>query len=166
MRQAHMAAAVGDKKMNEFECKICSKKFETAESLIQHNSSKHAVAEIKKDRTSIKKYLLIAAILIAFGLIAYTFYFRAQQPGQYDEFTKCLTEKGIKMYGNDACQYTTKQRNMFGNSELYLNYIKCTGGVECDIKKVKITPTWEINGTMLEGVQSFEKLSELSGCKL
>lgn len=152
--------------MGELECKICNKKFETAESLSQHNSSKHAVKEIKKEKTNIKKYLLMAAVIIAFGLIIYTFYSRANQPGQYDDFAKCLTEKGVKVYGNDACQYTTKQRNMFGSSQQYLNYMKCVGGIECDIKKVRITPTWEINGTMLEGVQSFEKLAELSGCKL
>lgn len=148
------------------ECKLCNKKFETEESLSQHNLSKHSVTEIKKEKIQIKKYLLIAAVIVAFGIIAYTFYFRAQQPGQYDDFAKCLTEKGAIIYGNDFCDYTTKQRSMFGNSKKYLNYIGCAGGTECDLKKVKITPTWEINGTMYEGVQSFDKLSALSGCKI
>jgi len=48
-----------------------------------------------------------------------------------------------------------------------LNYVKCIENEElCDSKGVKTTPTWEINGTMYEGVQSFEKLSEISGCSI
>ena len=153
--------------MSEFECKICSKRFETTESLAQHNDSKHANTEIKKSKISVKKYLLVAVVIISLGIIVYTFYFRAQQPGQYDDFTNCLAEKGVVIYGNDFCQYTGKQLNWFGNSEKYLKYVKCINNKDlCDSKGVKKTPSWEINGTMYEGVQSFERLSELSGCKI
>ena len=96
-----------------------------------------------------------------------TFYVRSQKPGQYDEFAKCLTEKGAVIYGNDFCQYTAKELNWFGNSEKYLNYVKCVNNKElCDSKGVKITPTWEIEGKTYEGVQGIEKLAELSGCKI
>jgi len=71
------------------------------------------------------------------------------------------------MYGNDFCQYTTKQLNLFGKSKKDLNYVKCIENKElCDSKGIKITPTWEINGSFYQQVQSFEKLSELSGCKI
>ena len=36
----------------------------------------------------------------------------------------------------------------------------------CEKKGVKITPTWEINDSMYEQVQTFENLARLSGCKL
>ena len=90
-----------------------------------------------------------------------------KKPGEYDRFAKCLTEKGTVIYGNDYCQYTNKQLNFFGKSAKYLNYVKCADNQKlCDDKNVKITPTWEINKEMYEQVQTFERLSSLSGCEI
>ena len=90
-----------------------------------------------------------------------------KKPGSYDSFAKCLSEKGAVIYGNDFCQYTNKQLNYFGNSKKYLNYVKCIDNKELgDSKAIKVTPTWEINGQMYEQVQTFEKLSAVSGCEL
>ena len=151
--------------MAEFTCSVCSKKFSSNESLSQHYQSKHSGAPQK--RTNLKKYFILAGLILAIGIIAMTFYVRSQKPGQYDEFAKCLTEKGAVIYGNDFCQYTAKELNWFGNSEKYLNYVKCVNNKElCDSKGVKITPTWEIEGKTYEGVQGIEKLAELSGCKI
>ena len=151
--------------MKEVECKICSKKFDSEESLEQHTQSKHPVIE-KKSR-NFKKYFLLLGLITAVIIILLTFYIRAQTPGKYDDFTKCLTEKGVIIYGNDYCQYTTRQLNDFGNSDKYLKYVKCADNKElCDSKGVKITPAWEMNGQMYEGVQSFERLSTLSGCEI
>ena len=160
-----MAAAVDSRKMNEIECKICSKKFDSEESLEQHNKSKHPVTE-KKSR-NFKRYFILLGLIIAIIIISLTFYIRAQAPGKYDNFAQCLTEKGAIIYGNDYCQYTNQQLNFFGKSKKYLDYVKCIDNKElCDSKGVEITPTWEINGQILEGVQSFERLSTLSGCEM
>ncbi len=149
------------------ECKFCSRKFDTAESMNQHIHAKHASSSEAKPaggkRT--KNYFIIIALIAAIAIFSYTFYARSQGTGQYDDFAKCLTEKGAIVYGNDFCQYTAKQMNWFGKSEKLLNYVKCIENEGlCDSKGVKTTPTWEINGSMYEGVQSFEKLSEISGC--
>ena len=164
-----MAAVAVDspaKKMEEkFECKICNRKFDTNESLVQHNTAKHFHEKVKKK--SGKKYLLLSLFIIAILLFSYTFYVRAKQPGDYNNFAKCLTENGTVIYGNDYCQYTNKQLNMFGKSKEFLNYVKCSENQNlCDEKAVKITPTWEIKSYRLEGVQEFEKLSEMSGCEI
>ena len=154
--------------MAEAICKICSKKFDTEESLSQHIEAKHMREDSKSfDKKKIKKYFLMIIVITALVIFSYTFYLRSQKPGQYDDFTKCLTEKGAVVYGNDYCQYTAKQLNYFDKSKKYLNYVKCSEDKElCDSKGVKVTPTWEINGKMYEQVQNFEKLSELSGCKI
>ena len=150
----------------EFKCNICNRKFNSEESLEQHNKSKHSIEE-RKDNKKVKKYVLIAVLLIAIGLISYTFYFKSQKPGEYDNFARCLTEKGAVIYGNDFCQYTNKQLNDFGKSDKYLKYVKCADNKElCDSKNVKITPTWEINKEMYEGIQSYDRLSQLSGCEI
>ncbi len=97
---------------------------------------------------------IIAALLISiviFGVYAII------TPGKYDDFAKCLTEKGAVMYGEDWCQYTNAQKNMFGKSFKYINY---------QVKRnLNIRPTWVINEKTHETVQSFERLSELTGCK-
>ena len=154
--------------MNEFECKICNKKFETKESLGQHIKDKHENKEEKepnKIKKNTKKYFLLGIFLIVIILLIATFYVKSLRPGKYDDFAKCLTEKGAIMYGNDFCSYTTQQRNGFGKSQKYLNYVKCFDNEDlCNSKQVKITPTWEINNEMYEGVQGFEKLVALTGC--
>ena|SRR3989338_4799052 len=159
----------------EFECNICNKKFSLQESLNQHNQAKHQASATFRTSTSagsikkksVKKYIMFSILLLAVIIVSYTFYVRSQRTGSYDEFAKCLTATGAVVYGNDFCQYTGKQLNWFGKSEQYLSYVKCAESEElCDNKGVKTTPTWEINGSMYEGVQSFEKLAEVSGCKI
>ncbi len=151
--------------MNEFECKICNKNFSSEDSLKQHNGAKH-IGGVKR-KANPKKYFIwaIIALIVLFGGLSVRNY--AASPGEFDDFAKCLTEKGAVMYGNDFCQYTRGQMNFFGKSKQYINYIKCINNEElCNSKGVKVTPTWEIEGKMYEQVQTFEKLSALSGCEI
>ncbi len=151
--------------MEEIKCDICNKSFKTQESLNQHFQMSHS--NEKKAKTNIKKYFIFSALIIAAILISYTFYVRAQNPGKYDDFAQCLTEKGAIIYGNDYCQYTAKQLNFFGKSEKYLSYVRCSENEQlCDEKGITTTPTWEINGKMYSQVQTFEKLSAITGCEI
>jgi len=156
--------------MGEFECKLCKKKFQSDEGLAQHTNAKHGESNKekgKKDKKKLKNYLVLVLLLIAIGIFSYTIYLRNKGPGQYDDLAKCLTEKGAIIYGNDFCQFTARQLNSFGKSERYLKYVKCAANQQlCDSKDIRITPTWEISGKMYSGIQSFEKLAELTGCKL
>lgn len=153
--------------MKDLECNICNQKFGSEESLKQHTDSKHQNNKEKWfDTKKMKSHAVILLLFVAIIIFSYTFYLRYQTPGQYDEFARCITEKGFVIYGNDFCQYTNKQMNFFGKSKKYLNYVKCAENKElCNIKGVKITPTWEINGKMYEQVQSLERISDLTGCK-
>jgi len=108
----------------------------------------------KKAKSKRKIIGIIAFLLIGITILGVYAVFA---PGDYDEFAKCLTEKGVIMYGEDWCQYTNAQKNMFGNSFKYVNY---------EVKlNLKVRPTWVIDGKTHETVQSFERLSELTGCK-
>ena len=97
----------------------------------------------------------------------------------YDDFARCLTEKGWTEYGTLWCPNCGRQKLMFGDSFQYLEYVECDPRGDnpqtdrCLIRDIEKTPTWiresEDNSTELErqiGVQSLEKLSELSGCPL
>jgi len=87
-----------------------------------------------------------------------------QGPGKYDTFAKALTEEGVKMYGTEWCSHCKSQKELFGASFQYINYIDCDKESNiCDAAEVKGFPTWEIDGRLYPGEQSFEELSLYSG---
>lgn len=129
------------------------------------HSGKEAESPVTKRNT--RKYAIIIILLISLLVFSYTIYSYSKRPGKYDDFASCLTEKGAIIYGNDFCQYTNKQLNFFGNSDKYLKYVKCIENEElCRSKGVTVTPAWEIDGKMYQQVQTFERLSQLTGCKI
>jgi glutaredoxin len=88
-------------------------------------------------------------------------------PGEYDQFAQCLTEKNVVMYGTEWCSHCKNQKVMFGNSFQYVDYIDCDKNKnECVNAGVEGYPTWKINGKNYPGEQSLNKLSSLTGCKL
>lgn len=114
--------------------------------------------KLEKERKTKKKIKIIGLTVIIFLVISSLFTFYLRSPGKYDSFAKCLTEKGAIMYGEDWCQYTQGQKGMFGKSFKYINY-----EVKTDLKK---RPTWIIDGKTYETVQSFQRLSSLTGCAI
>jgi len=126
------------------------------EANLMHEFGKENFSDLKKSNIKKRTLMLLALgfvllLLFSFGAYAYL------SPGKYDDFAKCLSDKGVVMYGEDWCKYTNGQKNMFGKSFKYINYEVKTG--------LNYRPTWVINGKSYEKVQSFERLSELSGCK-
>ncbi|MDP6647886.1 MAG: hypothetical protein QGH34_00635 [Candidatus Woesearchaeota archaeon] len=98
-------------------------------------------------------------------------------PSEFDSFAKCLNQNGLKMYGQYTCGACKKQRALFGPSFQYVGEIECHPRGEnpqtqlCLEKDIEKTPTWtfEKDGLIterLEGFQSLETLSEISGCAL
>ena len=151
----------------EYKCEECNRNFGSEESFRQHNTMKHASYKKEKSKINFKKYFIFAAIIVIVVLLVLSINGLMKKPGQYDDFVNCLNEKGAIVYGNDYCSYTIQQLNYFGKSKEALNYVKCVDNeVLCNSKGVSITPTWEINGETYSGVQTFEKLSSVTGCKI
>lgn len=93
------------------------------------------------------------------------------KPGQYDQLAKCLTEKGVKMYGAFWCAHCKAQKKAFGDSFKYINYIECSlpdGKTQTEVciqAGIKGYPTWEFSdGSRLDGQVSFEELASKSAC--
>ena len=112
--------------------------------------------------------ILVTGIVIVSGCAA-----NNKGTGRYDDFAKCLTEQGAKFYGAYWCPHCENQKGMFGNSIDYVNYIECSlpnragQTEECIQAGIKSYPTWEFqDGKRVEGVMSFEQLSQNSGCGL
>ena len=120
-------------------------------------------SEEQKIQSKKSKYYIIAAVIgvVILATVAYSVY-SINKSGPYDNFAKCLAEKGAVMYGAmDWCKYTQAQKGMFGKSFKYVNYHEFQ-----DLPGIKKTPTWVINGAWHENVQSLDKLAALTGCKL
>ncbi len=87
-----------------------------------------------------------------------------------DTLAKCLTEKGAKMYGADWCSHCKNQKNEFGSSFQYVDYVECDpSGPNANPEACKVTgvegyPTWIIDGVKYPGEQQLSTLAKISGC--
>jgi hypothetical protein len=82
-------------------------------------------------------------------------------------FAKCLLERGMIMYGVDTCEYCQMQKKMFGQAFDQIRYVNCDFEKPlCQEKGITRYPAWEYQGRISSGMQSFEKLSQTSGCIL
>jgi len=90
-----------------------------------------------------------------------------------DDFAKCLTEEGAKLYAASWCPHCRNQKAMFGESVKYITYVECAvegnpqiQTEECSKAGITGYPTWIINGKSYPGEQELKDLSRLTGCGL
>ena len=138
---------------------------EEQKELRQDTASNKSIEESATNKKS-KKWVFIGlvfslvVVLVSFSIV------NANKSGPYDELAKCLTEKDAVIYGASWCKYTDAQKAMFGKSFKHLDYFDYTEFPEEEFGKIKKTPTWIINDKAYENVLSFDRLSQLSGCKI
>lgn len=117
-----------------------------------------------------KKIAVVALVVLAFAV---TLLLANRRRHRYDGFARCLTEKGVKMYGLYWCEHCAEQEEMFGASFKYAPYVEC--GIKgqrgeqpvCKDAGVKLFPTWQFpDGQRHEGVLQMDSLSRRSGCPL
>lgn len=118
------------------------------------------------------KYVLIFGIIIVLGFVGFNIR-TTKVSGKYDNFAKCLSDSGIKMYGAYWCSHCKDQKKLFGGSWQYINYIECSlpnnaGQTQvCDEADINAYPTWEFrDGKIVEGGLSMEQLSQYSNCNI
>ncbi len=114
--------------------------------------------------------IIVVAVILA-GLLLWVN--QPWQTGQFDEFAKCLGEKGTVFYGAFWCPHCQNQKKMFGKSAKYLPYVECSTPdgssqlADCKNKNIESYPTWEFtDGSRLTGQISLAQLSEKTGCQL
>ncbi len=109
----------------------------------------------------------IIAIVIIAAFVVFALSRQNVVPGQYDEFAKCLLEKGTVMYGTEWCSHCKNQKALFGTSFQYVNYVDCDASKQaCLAAGVTGYPTWAIDGTSYPGEKKLEDLAVLSKCEL
>jgi glutaredoxin len=91
-----------------------------------------------------------------------------------DQFAQCLAKKGTTMYGAYWCPHCKDQKDAFGNSFKYVNYVECAipgkpPSVQTDAcKNMQITkyPTWIFSdGERVEAVLPMDQLAQKAGCQ-
>src|SRR3989344_9302749 len=129
------------------------------------NSGKHS-----RKKSYGKTIFIIIGILIIL-IIASMFLFKGNKKysqGQIDAFAKCLTEKGVVMYGAFWCPHCARTKARFGSAFKYIKYVECDpkGDAQqaelCISKGIERYDTWDfVNGERYDkGEPSFELLAE------
>ena len=132
----------------------------------QGTAAADSPAEAHTPKKSWWKYAIIGVGILFLGIISFAVY-SATAPSYYDGFAKCLNEKGAVMYGAMGwCKFSQGQKAMFGKSFKHVEYYEFTEFPKDRFGEIKTTPTWIINGKKYENVQSFEELSQVTGCPL
>ncbi len=90
-----------------------------------------------------------------------------------DAFAKCLTEKGVKMYGASWCPHCENNKKAFGDSWQYVTYVECAvegqpqvQTAACTVAGIEGYPTWIVDGEKYPGEQTLQNLAKLTGCTL
>ncbi|PIZ82571.1 hypothetical protein COX97_04050 [Candidatus Pacearchaeota archaeon CG_4_10_14_0_2_um_filter_05_32_18] len=164
---------------NKFKCEKCEREFSSKEALEMHNNSKHygATKGLKKldsvNKKKIRNWAIFIVVILVIVGVAYFMAFRPETPGRYDDFAKCLTNNNVTMYGAWWCPHCKDQKELFGKSWQYVNYVECStpdGNAQlpvCEKAGIEGYPTWELgNGSRIDRVLTLKYLSGLTDCTL
>ena len=119
------------------------------------------------------RWAIYAVLIVAAFGGAYYLGNRSQH--KYDGFARCLTDRGVKMYGAFWCEHCAEQKKKFGASFEYAPYVECAVKGDrnaktqvCKDAGIQHFPTWQFppTGERVERVFSLEELSDRTGCAL
>jgi hypothetical protein len=109
-----------------------------------------------------KKSNLITIIIIVAIIVFAIFILNKPAPETPKAVAECIG-KNSALYVQLGCSHCKDQENLFGDNYQYLNVTDCW--FERDkCNGITATPTWIIKGETIVGVQSIQKLQELTGC--
>ncbi len=116
--------------------------------------------------------LVVLAVLVAGGLIAFAAVKKNGGPSPYNSFAQCLTDKNVTMYGAWWCPHCKAQKELFGSSFDNINYVECSDANKnmnqtCKDAGVTGYPMWKFaDGSTLSGEQTFDVLGAKAGCEV
>lgn len=107
----------------------------------------------------------VITILIILAIVIFAIYILNKNGGNTDEeLAKCIGSKST-LYMKTGCPACKTQEKLFGDTYKYLKIVNClVDSEDCISNEITATPTWIIDGKKIIGVQSIEKLKELTGC--
>jgi glutaredoxin len=112
--------------------------------------------------------VLIFIFLIAGGIIFFkNFQGSTVQDLPSEKVAKWIGEHSV-LYVQTGCSHCIDQENLFGINVKHLTIVDCINGEglqKCIDAGIGATPTWIIDGQKYAGVQTIEKLKQLTGYK-
>ena len=105
----------------------------------------------------------LVTVLIILLILAFS-YFLLQDSKKMASIqeVECIAENSV-LYSQKGCVHCKTQEELFKENYDKLNVIECNlNWTKCG--EIQGTPSWEINGEIYVGVQSIEKLKELTNC--
>jgi hypothetical protein len=120
------------------------------------------------------RWIWIVIVLVTLGAAWAGYdYFSYWNASTLDGFAKCVSAKGVRMYGAWWCPHCAEQKDAFGYAFQYVNYVECSPEGKRDINEVckqagvKHFPTWQFaDGSRTEGELPLTDISQKTGCKL
>lgn len=120
-------------------------------------------------------WMILALAVVVCAWVGYDVYSaRYAKVSTLDDFAKCVSAKGARMFGAWWCPHCAEQKEEFGYAFQYVNYQEC--GIEgkprsenemCRQAGIKNFPTWQFaDGSRNEAVMPLSTLSQKTGCKL
>ncbi len=120
-----------------------------------------------------KKILLIVGMLFLVGCGKSGITGNVVADSPMDTFASCVSESGATFFGAYWCSHCNSQKELFGDSVEFVNYVECSlpnrkgETAVCAREDINNYPTWEFaDGSRVTGVQSLESLAEKTGCAL
>ncbi len=117
--------------------------------------------------------MIIFGVLFLVVLSGGLYYFNNKgDSGEFNAVAQCLTDKGTKMYGAYWCGHCATQKDNFGSSFKYIDYVECADPSNpnvqtavCTAAEIKSYPTWVFaDGTSISGEQPVDSLAKIAGC--
>ena len=110
--------------------------------------------------------VVLVAIIILFVLVSVVKSAESRKNAEIaQKLSVCMSEKGVIFYGRLTCPYCQAQIGLFGQAFKSINFINCD--IEPNLcSGLAGVPAWKINGNIVYGVQSLDKLSKLSNCDI
>lgn len=105
----------------------------------------------------------LVTLIIIFGIILLSFFvLNKSSPNVEKQTAECIGNNSV-LYVQLGCHACETQEKMFGNNYQYINVVDCFFEQE-KCMEITATPTWIIGGEKYRGIQSLDKLKELTGC--
>lgn len=118
------------------------------------------------------RWIILVVVALAAVWAGYDYY-SYRNAHKLDEFAKCVSSKGARMYGAWWCSHCAEQKEKFGYAFQYVNYTECspegqrTRNEICKQAGIEHFPTWQFpDGSRKEGSLPLSELGDRTGCKL
>ena len=108
------------------------------------------------------KHKIITLIFILVTISLIVFIYAKNSHYVSPKTAKCIASKST-LYILTGCSACKIQEDLFGKNLKYINMVDCAVEPQ-KCGNIQIVPTWIINKEKRTGVQSIEKLKELTGC--